>query len=163
VGRIAGTFGIRGELKCDPTIPGRIVFSAGVELTCERRGEPSSTVRIESVRPHQERLLIRIAGVGDPDAAKAYAGALLRAPRDWIDLEPGEFLDDDLAGCRVVGVDGRDYGTVGAVEHYPANDMLLVGKTLVPMVAAYVRDIDVEGGRIVIDPPPGLFDDADAI
>lgn len=101
--------------------------------------------------------MIQIEGVEDADAAKAYAGALLHAPRDWIELEPGEYLDMDLVGCAVYGVDGTDYGPVEAVEHYPASDMLIVRGSMVPMVGACVSSIDIAARRIVIDPPAGLF------
>jgi 16S rRNA processing protein RimM len=110
------------------------------------------------VRPHKGRLLIRAERVDDADAAKALAGAVLYAPRERLDVGPEEYLDSDLTGCRVLGVDGTDYGTVDGVEHYPASDVLVVGGTLVPMVAAIVREIDVGARRIVIDPPAGLFE-----
>ncbi|MEE2043875.1 ribosome maturation factor RimM, partial [Nocardiopsis tropica] len=47
-----------------------------------------------------------------------------------------------------------------------AQDVLVVatpgaGEVLVPFVAALVPEVDVAGGRIVIDPPPGLLDLAD--
>jgi 16S rRNA processing protein RimM len=103
-------------------------------------------------------LLLAFEGVADADAAQAYNGATLYAPRESIELEPGEYLDDDLVGCAVSGVDGTDYGPVEAVEHYPASDMLVVRGTLVPMVAACVREIDMNERRILIDPPGGLFD-----
>lgn len=112
---------------------------------------------LASVRPHKGRLLVRIEGVEDAGAARAYAGAVLYAPRDKIHLEPGEYLDADLAGCRVAGRDGREYGHVGAVEHYPASDMLVVDGTLVPMVGAIVLAIDLAKREITIDPPAGLF------
>lgn len=102
---------------------------------------------------------MRIDGVGDADAAQAYAGAVFYAPRDRIRLEPGEYLDAELVGCRTVGRDGREYGRVEAVEHYPASDMLVVDGTLVPMVAAIVRGIDLERREITLDPPAGLFPD----
>jgi 16S rRNA processing protein RimM len=101
--------------------------------------------------------LIRLAGVEDAEAASAYAGATLLAPRDSIELQPGEFLDADLAGCDVCGIDGTAYGSVERVEHYPASDMLVVNGHLVPMVAAIVRSIDIERRRIIIDPPEGLL------
>jgi 16S rRNA processing protein RimM len=144
-------------LKCDPTSAGRAIFSPGVELRCTQAGN-ASTVRVKQVRAHKDRLLIALEGVDDPNAAAGYVGALLQAPRDWIALEAGEYLDADLVGCRVHGADGTDYGSVQAVEHYPASDMLVVGDTLVPMVAAFVTEIDIGQRRIVIDPPAGLFD-----
>ena len=157
VGRIAGAFGIRGELKCDPSGAGRGVFAPGAELRCER-GQETSTIRVTQVRPHRDRLLIRIAGIEDADAAAAYSGALLYASRQRIALNEGEYLDDDLVGCAVLGEDGNDFGTVERVEHYPASDLLVVGGHLVPMVRAIVIGIDLERRRIIIDPPEGLFD-----
>jgi 16S rRNA processing protein RimM len=156
VGRIAGAFGIAGEMKCDPTPAGRIVFSPGATLRCQR-GEASSMLRLTGVRPHKGRFLICAEGVADVQAAAAYAGAVLYAAREHLDVADGEYLDADLVGCRVVGVDGVDRGVVEAVEHYPSSDMLVVDGTLVPMVRAYVCDIDIASRRIVIDPPAGLF------
>ncbi len=157
VGRLAGAFGVRGELKCDPTASGRTVFSAGVELRCDGdRG--SSVVRITQVRSHKGRLLVRIEGVEDAERAQSYAGATLYAPRERIALQRGEYLDADLVGCAVTGVDGREYGEVERVEHYPGSDMLVVSGRMVPMVRAIVLGIDLENRRISVDPPAGLLD-----
>jgi 16S rRNA processing protein RimM len=157
VGRIAGAFGVHGELKCDPTSAGRTVFFPGAELRCVQASE-SRTIRVTAVRPHRGRLLIRISGIDDAGAANAYAGAMLYAPRERITLHAGEYLDDDLIGCVVHGLDGAHYGTVERVEHYPASDMLIVGGRMIPMVRAIVTEIDLDGRRIVVDPPAGLLD-----
>jgi 16S rRNA processing protein RimM len=156
VGRIAGAFGVRGELKCDPSNAGRTLFLPGAVLRCERGGE-SRTIRISEVRPHQRRLLLRLEGVDDANAAAAYAGAVLYASRDRIALRPNEYLDDDLVGCAVEDVRAVQYGTVDRVEHYPSSDMLVIGGRMVPMVAAIVTEIDLARRRIVIDPPEGLL------
>jgi 16S rRNA processing protein RimM len=145
-------------MKCDPTAAGRIVFSVGASIRCERAGNAASMLRVIGVRPHKGRLLVRAEGVDDAVAAKAYAGAVLYAPRAQLDVAAGEFLDADLIGCRVVGVDGIDYGAVEAVEHYPASDMLVVAGSMIPMVRAHVRNVDVASRCITIDPPAGLFD-----
>lgn len=157
VGRIAGVFGVRGELKCDPSSAGRTLISPGAELRCAC-GADSRTIRVSDVRPHKERLLLRIDGVNDADAAAAYAGAVLYAPRERIPLANGEFLDDDLVGCSVESAEGTGYGVVERVEHYPSSDMLVVGDRMVPMVRAIVTEIDLPRRRIVIDPPAGLMD-----
>jgi 16S rRNA processing protein RimM len=144
-------------LKCDPTNAGRPVIVAGAALQCVR-GSESRAVEIVSVRAHKGRLLIRIAGVDDANSAQALAGAVLTACRERIPLQPGEYFDEDLAGCAVVGTQGQAYGTVDRVEHYPASDMLVVGGRMVPMVSAIVREIDPAARRIVIDPPEGLLE-----
>ncbi|HEV3091656.1 MAG TPA: ribosome maturation factor RimM [Candidatus Cybelea sp.] len=156
VGQIAGLHGVRGELKCDPTSAGRIVFSTGAALRCERQGA-SSEIRLASVRPHKNRLLLRLDGVDDATAAQAYAGAKLFVSRERVKLQRGEYLDRDLIGCAVVGRRGEPLGTVESVEHYPASDMLLIGGALVPMVRAIVIEIDLENHRITLDPPEGLL------
>jgi 16S rRNA processing protein RimM len=150
-------FGIAGELKCDPTNAGRIVFSTGAELRCEVNGV-SRSIRLGSVRTHKGRLLVAFDGIEDADAAKAFAGAVLYAPRERIALAEGEFFDQDLVGCSVFGLRGEAFGDVERVEHYPASDMLVVRGHLVPMVGAIVRSIDTAARRIVIDPPAGLLD-----
>jgi 16S rRNA processing protein RimM len=157
VGRISGTFGLTGELKCDPTDAGRTVFLAGGELRCERQ-DSAETVRIAAVRGHGKRLLLRLEGIGDRPAAQSYVGAKLYADRERIPLARGEFFDADLIGCRVRGTAGEEYGIVEAVEHYPASDMLIVKGRWVPMVGAIVLGVDLPKGEITIDPPEGLLD-----
>lgn len=131
-------------------------------MRCESRNG-TSTIVIASVRPHKDRLLVRFEGVDDANAAEAYAGSTLYAERDKLDVGEGEYLDVDLVGCNVVGIDGKAYGKVGAVEHYPASDMLVVNNRMVPMVHAIVKSIDIAAKRIVLDPPSGLLEDDDAL
>lgn len=113
---------------------------------------------MSGVRSHGKRLLIRLDGIERPETAAAYAGATLWAPRDDLEVRQGEYLDADLAGCDVLGVNGAAYGCVDRVEHYPASDMLVVRGRLVPMVSAIVKSIDISERRILVDPPEGLLD-----
>ena len=92
-------------------------------------------VTLESVREHKGRLLIALEQAQDATAAARFIGATFFAPREALDVEPGEYLDVDLVGCTVLDTNGRPYGSVERVEHYPASDMLVVGGKLLPMVA----------------------------
>jgi 16S rRNA processing protein RimM len=157
VGRISGTFGLTGELKCDPTSAGRIVFSAGSRLRCQRQ-QDARVVHIAAVRNHKRRLLIRLEGVDDCAVAQSYVGAELYAERKRVPLEENEFFDADLIGCIVRGATGEEYGRVEGVEHYPASDMLVVKGRWIPMVGEIVREIDLTKREITIDPPKGLLD-----
>jgi len=159
VGRIAGIFGIRGELKCDPTSAGRMLFSAGAQLQLKLRDGSSREVELGSVREHKGRLLIRLHGVESPNDAERYVGGTFFAERERIELERGEYLDVDLVGCALADQSGRTLGTVTRVEHYPSSDMLVVNGKLVPMVAAFIKSIDMPAKRIIVDLPAGLLDD----
>jgi len=72
----------------------------------------------------------------------------------------------DLVDCRVIDEEDRLYGRVIDVEEYPANDLLVIkakngGRYLFPMVREYIKKIDTDGKKIVIDPPEGIFDSSD--
>lgn len=158
IGRIAGLFGIRGELKCDPTQAGRHLFVPGAVLRCEVEGESRSIV-LKSEREHKGRLLLTLEDVTDANAATAYLGGIFFAPRDRLDVAPEEYLDTDLIGCAVVAADGKSYGLVESVEHHPANDTLIVAGRMLPMVGAFIQKIDLTHKHITVTIPPGLLDD----
>lgn len=112
------------------------------------------------MREHKGRLLIALEEARDATSAERFVGATFFAPREELDVEPGEYLDVDLVGCAVVGTDGTRYGSVQRVDHYPASDMLVIGGRLLPMVRAFIRSIDVMKKEIVVDDlPAGLLDD----
>lgn len=157
VGRIAGCFGVRGELKCATSRSARALFVPGARFRYARAGR-EGIARLETVRAHGGRLLVTLEGVRDRTAAEVFVGAELYADRETIPLDEGEYLDASLVGCAVVDASGRACGSVERVEHLPASDMLVVGGRMIPMVAAIVRDVDVAQKRIVIDPPEGLLD-----
>lgn len=162
VGRIAGIFGIHGELKCDPTSAGRTLFSAGERFRLQMPQGESRDVQLASVREHKGRFLIRLAGVDSANDAQTYAGATFYAARERITLEPGEHLDRDLLGCELYDESGNALGKVQRVEHYPSSDMLIVKGSMVPMVSAFIKRIDTTAKRIVVDLPVGLLDSENA-
>ncbi len=165
VGRIGRPHGIRGEVTVDVrTDDPDDRFAPGTALATDPAD--AGPLVVDQARWHSGRLLLRFAGVADRDSAEALRGiylvvdsASLPAPSD-----PDEFHDHQLVGLSVVTVDGSAVGTVKEIQH-SAQDLLIVSRpgasdALVPFVRALVPEVDVPGGRLVIDPPPGLLDDA---
>jgi 16S rRNA processing protein RimM len=77
-----------------------------------------------------------------------------------VHLEPGEYLDADLIGLRLIDASGKLLGEVVGIEHFPAQDCLVVGpqRALVPMVKAFIGAIDLEARTIAVgDLPEGLL------
>ena len=80
-------------------------------------------------------------------------------------VEEGEYLVQDLLGCRVVDADtGADYGQVYDVRPTGANDVYYLRdaqgrERLVPAIPQVVLELDIDGGVITIRPLEGLFDD----
>ena len=82
--------------------------------------------------------------------------------RAWHSM-PDEFHDHQLVGLRVESLDGEPLGEVTGIEHAPSSDLIVVrrpggGTALIPFVRQIVPEVDVPGGRVVVDPPGGLFD-----
>jgi len=164
VGRIGRAHGIRGEVSVDPrTDDPEARYAEGAELRTEP--EAAGPLTVASTRWHGERLLVQFAGVADRTAAEGLRGVRLLAEidPDARPAEPDEFYDHQLAGLRAVLVDGTDIGELNEVVHLPGHDLLAIHspdgrEILVPFVAQIVPDVDIAGGRVVIDPPDGLLD-----
>ena len=163
VGRVAKAHGIRGEVSVqimtdDPTRR----FRVGSRLSCGTTG----AVTIESVRHHQGRLLIRFAEHPDRTAAEALAGQLLTVQVTAEDeTDDDAWYDHQLEGLQARLTSGEVVGTVTAVQHGAAQDLLVIERdgrqALVPFVTAIVPEVDVAAGHLVLDPPGGLLDDLD--
>jgi 16S rRNA processing protein RimM len=159
-GRIAGVFGLRGDLKVAANRIGEDALVAGIDVRATLTDGTVRTLRIASIRRHKDRPLVHFAGVDDANAAAALVGSTLAIERSAVVLRRDEYLDDDLIGCAVIDTNGTTRGAVVGVEHYPAQDVLLVGdaRAMLPMVRAFIRTIDIGARRIVVDVPPGLLD-----
>lgn len=163
-GRVAGVFGLRGELKIAPSRIGDDALRDGMEVRALLRDGTSRALRIRALRRHKGRPLATFDGIADADAAQALVGATLSIDRAEAELAHDEYFDDDLVGCTLVDAHGAALGDVVAVEHHPAQDVLLVGaqRALVPLVRAFVKDVDTSAKRIRVELPPGLLDAREA-
>jgi 16S rRNA processing protein RimM len=158
VGRLLGAFGVRGELKFRASAFGAAALAPGRSYALGD-GDGARRVRCVTVRRHHDRLIVTLEGVGSPEAARELAGAELFAERDELVLEGDEYFDADLIGLQLLDESGKALGEVVGVEHYPAQDCLVVGPAhaLVPLVKAFVRAIDLEARTIVTSLPEGLL------
>ncbi len=168
-GRVAGVFGLRGELKIAPSRIGDDALAAGVELRATLSDGTVRALRVRSLRWHQGRPLVSFDGVDDANAAEALVGAALAIDRGDVVLGAGEYFDDDLVGCVLADAQGAVLGEVVAVEHYPAQDVLIVAlpggggrRAMVPLVRAFVKGVDVRARRISVELPRGLLDSQEA-
>lgn len=169
VGRVVKSHGVRGELVVEVRTdspderfaPGtRLLGRIGKEDTARDR-----EVTVEAARNHSGRLLVRLGGVGDRDAADALRGMLLLVDSDSLPEpeDPDEFHDHQLVGLRALDTVGAELGEVTEVVHTPGGELLairLAGGTdaLVPFVLEMVPEVDLVAGTCVIDPPEGLLD-----
>lgn len=159
---VAGAFGVRGEvrLKCFTSDPMDVAAYGPLQ---SEDGSREYTITLG--RPIKGGFAARLGGVTSKEAADALRGARLYAPRDRLpDLPDDEFYHADLIGLTVYDTGGAELGRVRAVLNHGATDLLEVHGpaaqkgVLLPFTSAAVPTVDIAQGRIVADPPEGLFD-----
>ena len=176
VGRIGRPHGIRGEVVVgvrtdEPDL--RFVVGASVDVSANADDETpadSTQLTIASRRWHSGQLLVAFDGITDRTVAGELTGSWLSVDSSQLPEtpDPDEFRDHELIGLAVRTADGAAAGVVTDVLHY-GQDLLVVRRDegrgqefLVPFVKAIVPEVDLAAGRLVIDPPPGLLDPAEA-
>ena len=163
VAQFGAAHGVRGEIRLKSFTQDPLAVRAYSPL----EADDGRAFVIASARPAaggaSDMLVVRLEGVTSRDGAEALNGLELSVPRGRLpETDKDEFYHADLIGVAVATKDGRPFGTVVAVHDYGAGDLLEIapdaGATvLVPFTRSTVPEVDVAGGRIIIDPPPGLL------
>ncbi|MFK3679282.1 ribosome maturation factor RimM [Microbacterium sp. NPDC090218] len=166
VGRLVKAHGLKGGLKLElytDNPEGRFVPGAGFTLQVpEASPWHGKEITVREYRVMNGNPVVFFEDVEDRDAADSLVRAIL-----WIDQDADEVEDDAWFDHQLVGLDVvRDdviVGRVVRVEHFPAQDLLIVksgeNEVMVPFVSAIVPTVDVPGGRVIVTPPPGLFEE----
>jgi 16S rRNA processing protein RimM len=163
MGAVGAPHGVRGavRVKSFTDVPEAIASYGALE---DERGERKFTLRVAGSAKGDGMVIATLSGVIDRDQAEALRGLRLYAPRAVLPAtEEDEFYYADLVGLAAMLDDGTKLGTVIAVHDFGAGDMIEIAPSagqpvLVPFTRAAVPIVDIAGGRVVIDPPEGLFD-----
>ncbi|MCL1817216.1 MAG: ribosome maturation factor RimM [Clostridiales bacterium] len=163
VGVINGAHGVRGLLKVkslsdNPSrfVPGRCLYTQKTEAARQRSEKIlSRPLIIESVTPHQGKLLIAFAGINSREEAAALLGAELMAEPDTAPLPEGQYYHYQLLGIEVY--DRGEYrGKITEILSYPANDIYVMEneageEILIPALKTVVKNIDLSAGRMEVE------------
>lgn len=161
VGAISGSYGVRGELRVKSFCAAPDDIETYSPLTNE---DGSRSFALAIVRPIKNGFAARIVGVATKEEADALKGVQLFASRDQLpSLPDDEYYHADLIGLEVLDTGGTLLGTVKSVQNHGAADLLEVQQpgssatVLLPFTLDAVPTVDLSAGRIIADPPEGLF------
>ncbi len=159
VGVIAGAHGIRGEVRVQPETDDPTRFANLTEVRLRAPDGTQRDARLESFRPHRRGLLVKFAGLNDRTAAEDLRGWGIQIQRRMaLPLGEDEYYVHDVIGLEVVTTDGEAVGRVTEVLRTGANDVYVTPRGLIPATKEVVKRVDLEAGRILIEPMPGLLD-----
>lgn len=161
LGEFGAAQGLKGEVRIR-SFTAEETAIAGYSPLEDEEGHP---IEIESVRATPKALIARVKGVTTREAAEALTGRKLYLPRARLPArEEDEWYHADLIGLEALDTEGRPLGAIVAIHNFGAGDLLEMkpvngGATvLVPFTRDTVPEIDVEGGRLVLNLPEGLLD-----
>ena len=167
VARLTKAHGLKGGIKLelytdDPArrfLPGA-TFDLQVPTSSPWHGK---TLELVELRWYNSHAVAFFAGVADRTAAEGLAKAILWVEHTEEDApEPDAWYDHQLIGLAVLR-EGEKIGEVKHVEHFPAQDLLIVKtkgrEVMVPFVSAIVPEVDLAAGTLTVTPPPGLFEE----
>jgi len=156
LGVVAAPHGIRGLVRIKSFTGDPMAVGAYGPLSDETG---KKAYRVEALSATGGAVLARIEGVADRTAAEALRGLRLYVERSAMpEVGEREWYEADLVGLAAVGRDGRDWGKVVALHNFGAGPVMEVsGGVMLPFTDEAVPEIDVGGGKVVIDPPAGLL------
>ncbi|HEY2987046.1 MAG TPA: ribosome maturation factor RimM [Candidatus Binatia bacterium] len=162
LGEIVATHGIDGWLKLRPYNPNSPTLLATQEIFLEKNGARSPQ-RLESVKPHKNQLLVRLAGVDGINAAKKWIGSTVSVVEAQLPpLNPDEYYYYQVVGLDVFDTKSNRIGTIARITSTPACDLYVVEgeakEYLIPVTKEVIEKIDLAAGRVIIDPPEGLLE-----
>lgn len=156
IGEIVKPQGIRGEVKLRAMTSDMSRY-ARLETVYLREGERYVPRRVIRGRSYDGFAFLQLEGVTDRNMAEALRGRAVYVDRAHaVALGEDENFICELEGLHAVDTQGRDIGTLREV--LTPNSVCDVyvfdterGEMMIPALKRVVREVDVAGGRIVLD------------
>ncbi len=167
IGRITGEHGLRGtvQVRFSGDGPENLLRASKLMIGSSVDDPQAISMEVESVTPGRTgEVRMVLAGVEGREAARQLRGRFVMVDSGQLEpLADGEFYEFQLIGCRVEGEDGEKVGTVREVWSTGASKVLMVvdeegRQQLIPTSGGFLREVDLEQQRIVIEIVSGLLD-----
>src|SRR5215471_12071603 len=162
LGVVAAPHGVRGLVRIKSYTEDPMAVASYGPLSDETGRKE---YRVEALSAARGAVLARIEGVADRTAAEALRGLRLFVERSALPAtSEREWYEADLIGLSAVGRDGRDWGKVLAFHDFGGGLTMEVSggaasprSVMLPFTDQAVPEIDVDGGKVLVDPPAGVL------
>jgi 16S rRNA processing protein RimM len=164
IGEVIKPHAIRGEVKV-------FIFSENPEnfkqykeiVLQEPLGSGTQSYNVVKSREQGKLAILKLEGINTREAAEALQGSkILVNKADFPTLDSDEYYWHQLKGLVVMTETGQELGRVAKLFNTTAHDIMVVTgaghEFMIPVNRDIIRDIDKQGGIIIISPPPGLLE-----
>lgn len=165
IGVIRKSHGVRGEASVEAWTGSLERFREFETITLVSPDESQSReMKIEAVRDHQGRALIKLAGIDTPEAVQQLQNWTIEIPEEHArELEEDEYFLHDLVGLTLIDAEGRDRGLV--LDAYEGGGGILLNvkrpdgrRFELPFAADICTAIDLAAKRMTVALPEGIDD-----
>ena len=158
VGRVHRPHGIRGEIRVEihTDYPERFSLYKTLYL-----GPKHAPFALQAHRFHQGKVLLKLEGVDDRDAAGALRDQwVCIATKDAVPLEEGDVYQHQMLSLRVRTDDGEDLGEIADIIETGANLVYVIrgegGELLLPDIPEVVLHVDLSSRQVTVHMIEGL-------
>jgi 16S rRNA processing protein RimM len=164
IGRIVGVHGLRGELKVNILTDDPHRFGLLERVFVGLEDEEPVPWQLEGYRLHKRRALLKLGNCDDRATAETLRRRLIQVPREEaLPLEDGQYFEHQIVGLEVWTAGGEHLGQVAEVVYTGANEVYVIRSAspgerelLIPAIEEVVLEVDLEGGRLVVELIEGL-------
>lgn len=164
VGKIVGTHGLKGELKIRSNSDFNDErFKKNNDLIIKFNNQ-DVVLSVLSCRVHKGNYLVCFKEHQDINLVEKYIGSFVYANKDNDLLNENEYYYTDIIGCVIYQTNGELVGKVVDILDNGRHDVLIVNdvnnkKVSIPYVDAFVKDEDIENGKIIVELIKGMLNE----
>ncbi|MFC1553748.1 ribosome maturation factor RimM [candidate division KSB1 bacterium] len=162
IGIIIKPHGLKGDVIVRTHSGNAKNLKAGSTYKFVLAKEKISKIEVLEVKKFKKNYRVKFKGITDREKAEGIIGAEIGIPEDELEnLAENEIYVIDLIGCEVFTTEGKYTGVVDDVVNNPGVDLLKLKcgqeSHLIPFVREFIKDVDIENRKIVIEPIEGLI------
>ena len=151
IGKITKPQGIKGEFRLRPNT---VNFEHYTKIKKMQINGVDYAVTHVSLR--NGFVVVKVNGIDDRNIVEGLVGSVVRANVADIELQDGEYLNEQLIGCKVYDNDSKLIGEVSNINNFGAGDIYTVltntsKEIMFPNVRGVIVSVDATHKKIVID------------
>jgi len=158
-GKIAGTFGILGEVRILPWCDSPEFLRGFSRIYIDGK-----EYKVIKARVHKGQVLTLLEGYSNPEDAMVLKNKIVSIKRSDANLPPDRIFIEDIIGFEVF--DKRQNAIIGKlklVDNLPAGDIYVIdgakGEIMIPAIKPFVKDVDLKTERITVETIEGMGDE----